>query len=124
MRTQRINRTQFYYSLYMGETPATDQDGFYTGEMQVSYSAPKRYTKGNISPATGQSEIESFGNLQSYDKVIVTGDMCCPINENSILWVDEADVTKPHDYIVKKIAKSKNVISIAIAKVKVSENGN
>ena len=124
MRTQRINRTPFYYALYQGKTPCIDENGFNTGEMQISYTTPQRYTRGNISPATGQSEIESFGNLQSYDKVIVTGDMCCPINEDSILWVDEADVTKPHDYIVKKIAKSKNVISIAIAKVRVSESGS
>jgi len=123
MRTQRINRTPFYYAMYMGETPNVDGDGFETGEPTLIYDEPVLYTKANISPATGQSNIEQFGEIQNYDKVIVTSDMTCPIDENTVLWIDTEDVTVPHDYIVKRIARSKNVISIAVAKVKVSSNG-
>ena len=46
--------------------------------------------------------------------------MDIPIDENSILWVDQLDTTEDHDYIVKRVAKSLNVVSIAIAKVDVS----
>lgn len=121
MRTQALNRTKFYYALYIGNTELQDDNGLYTGEKGPSYGEPVLYKKGNISPATGNSDTEQFGKLEYYDNVIVTADMNCPIDENSILWVDEKDTTKPHDYIVKKVAKSKNGISIAIAKVKVSE---
>ena len=124
MRTQRINRTPFYYALYTGSVPNVDEDGFETGEDTSTYSNPVLYTKANISPATGQSNIEQFGEIQNYDKVIVTSDMSLPVDENSILWIDETDVSLPHDYIVKRIAKSKNVISIAVAKVKVSDDND
>lgn len=123
MRTQVINRTSFHYALYEGKTPATDEDGFYTGEDAVQYSDPVEYTLGNISPATGMSNTEQFGNLENYDKVIVTGDLECPINENSVLWIDQTDTEKPYDYIVKRVSKSKNGISIAVAKVEIEKSG-
>ena len=43
----------------------------------------------NISQATGQSNTEQFGNLENYDKVIVTDDLNCPIDENSVLFIDK-----------------------------------
>ena len=119
MRTQVINRTPFYYALYEGNTPAVDEEGYYTSEPQITYSEPVLFESGCISPATGQSAVEQFGTLENYDKVIVTADMTCPIDENSVLWID-ADVSEPYDYIVKRVAKSKNGISIAVRKVKIS----
>ena len=58
-----------------------------------------------------------------------------PIDEYTVLWVDtvpqvdedgalvtneENEVITPHDYIVKKVARSLNSVSIAISKVNVS----
>lgn len=124
MRTQNLNRTPFFYALYVGKTDLRDEDGNLTGEKGPEYSKPVLYKKANISPATGNSSTQQFGQMEDYDHVIVTADMSCPISETSILWIDETDTTKPHDYIVKRIAKSKNGISIAIAKVKVSGDAN
>lgn len=122
MRTQVINRTPFYYALYSGKTPETDADGFYTGEVTTQYEEPVLYRRGNISPATGMSNTEQFGNLENYDKVIVTSDMSCPIDENTVLWIDETDTSQPYDYIVKRVSKSKNGISIAVARVEVEKS--
>ena len=65
-----------------------------------------------------------FGNLESYDKVLITDDMNCPIDENTVLFIDkEPQVVKDkplYDYTVKRVAKSLNSISIAVSKVKVS----
>ena len=124
MRTQVVNRTPFWYALYSESVPAVDDDGFYTGEDTISYGEPVKYTKGNISPAKGYAQIEQFGNLESYDKVIVTCDMDCPIDENSILWIDRSPENSPHDYIVKRVAKSKNVIAYAVSQVKVDAPAN
>lgn len=78
----------------------------------------------NISPASGAAQVEQFGQFVSYDKVIVTDDMSCPISEDTVLFVDkepEYDGKKPlYDYVVKRVAKSLNSISIAISKVNVS----
>ena len=51
--------------------------------------------------------------------------MTCPIDENTVLFVDkepeyDADGTPIYDYFVRRVAKSLNCISIAIAKVKTS----
>lgn len=119
MRTLVRNRTPFWYALYEGNTPDVDDDGYYTGENSPQYTEAVLYEQGNISAAKGDAQIEQFGNLETYDKVIVTADMECPITENSILWIDETDPTKPHDYVVTRIGKSINGIAIAVRKVKV-----
>ena len=119
MKVAFRNRKKFYYALYQDKVEIVDDKGFKTGEWGTGYSEPVM-AKANISPATGNSNTEQFGNLENYDKVIVTHDMDIPIDENSILWVDQLDTTEDHDYIVQRVAKSLNVVSIAIAKVDVS----
>jgi len=57
--------------------------------------------------------------------VIVTDDLTCPIDENSVLFVDKLpeyseDGTPLYDYVVKRVAKSLNAIAYAIQKVNVS----
>ena len=111
----------------MGRTEIIDGYGNVTGEYKVSYSEPiKKF--GNISAAQGEMESRQFGESESYDKVIVLDDINAPIDEHSILWVDtlphlneDGTTDTPHDYIVKKVAKSLNGVSIAIRKVMVNE---
>ena len=43
----------------------------------------------NISAATGSAQVEQFGNFAGYDKVIVTDDLSCPIDENTVLFIDK-----------------------------------
>ena len=119
MRTLVRNRQPFWYALYEGKEELRDEQGFLTGEKAVKYSGPMLYKKANISSASGYSSTMQFGILADYDKVIVTGDMTCPIDENSILWIDETDTSKPHDYIVKRVRRSINGLSYEVAKVKV-----
>lgn len=42
----------------------------------------------SVSHATGYAQVNMFGNLDSYDKVLITDDMSCPIDENTVLFVD------------------------------------
>ena len=105
-----------------------------TGEYDVKHGNP---TEGyaNISAAKGETQTRQFGESETYDKVIVMDNEAPPIDEYSVLWVDtvpqlnedgslavdeEGNVLTPHDYIVKKVAKSLNNVSIAISKVNVS----
>ena len=147
MRCLKRNQQAFNYCLYAGKTSLIDEYGNDTGEQILTYSAPVTMYA-NISPATGQSNTEQFGNLENYDKVIVTDDLNCPIDENSVLFIDKepeftsvttyAEVTNTnngqavttlvaqtvsvpaHNYIVRRVAKSLNSISIAIRRVEVS----
>jgi len=100
-----------------------DEWGNETGEYTVAYLDPVQ-CKANISPARGEAQVAQFGDLDSYDKVIVTADMTCPIDENSILYIGiepvETDgVWSAHNYTVRRVAKSLNQIAIAIRKVDV-----
>lgn len=127
MRTLERNKKQFYYALFLGETPLYDKDGYRTGEKDLNYSEWKPYSA-NISPAMGESQVEQFGNSEQYDKIIVTDNVDCEIDENTVLCIDivptqNADFT--YDYIVKRKAKSLNSVSYAITKVKVGiESGD
>lgn len=89
--------------------------------MELVYATPVAI-RCNVSPASGQSQIETFGNLEAYDKIILTDDLHCPIDENTVLFIDhEPDATGENfDYVVKRIAKSLNFIAYAVSKVKVT----
>jgi len=143
VRTTNRNKRLCYFCLYDGKRPLLDENGKDTGEKILLYK-PQKKLWANISPATGVSGTEQFGNLESYDKVIVTNDISCPIDENSVLFIDKApeytrvltwentesdtllgddtltpvyvDVPVP-DYIVRRVAKSLNSVSIAVRKV-------
>lgn len=119
----KANEQDFYYALFTDMTMGISKKGYRTGEKMEQYSDPVLMSA-SISAATGNSNMEMFGDLEGYSKVIVTHDMDCPITETTALWVDtlpvldgEGKTDTPHDYIVKRIAKSLNVIAYAIAKV-------
>lgn len=124
MRCAMRNKTSFYYALYTGQTEIKDDYGNVTGEYSVQYSNPIKIL-GNVSAAQGETQSRQFGESETYDKVIVLDDPNTPIDEYSILWVDtrpelvDGVTTTPHDYIVKKVARSLNSVSIAISKVAV-----
>lgn len=124
MRTLNRNKVPFWYALYVGSKMLTDENGNMTGEKKLLYSEPVEMFA-NVSPATGNSTAEQFGGLDNYDKVIVTDDVNCPIDEQTILFVDckperSADGSFLYDYIVRRVAKSLNSVSIAISRVSVS----
>lgn len=122
MRTLKRNQVTFYYSLYEGKEPITDEQGYLTGETKVLYSEPIE-CKANISPAKGEAYADIFGTNILYDKVICIEKS--PFDENTVFFVDvppeknSEDEYTP-DYCVKKIAKSLNSTLIAISKIKVS----
>lgn len=122
MKLQRRNLKSVWYCLYSGKEAITDTHNYETGEYRVVYEEPVEI-KCNVSPAMGQSQVEMFGNLESYDKVIVTDDINCPIDENTVLFIDkepvQVDGRYVFDYTVLRVAKSLNSVSIAVRKVKV-----
>lgn len=123
MKLMKRNLSTVHYCLYTGRIPLTDADGNETGEYKVGYSDPVEL-KCSVSPATGYAQVNMFGNLESYDKVIITDAMDCPIDENTVLFIDKSpefvDGQPTFDYTVRRVAKSLNTISYAVSKVKVS----
>lgn len=124
MKVMERNKRTFWYCLYGRKEPIIDEDGNETGEEQIVYK-PVQSLRANISAASGSSQVEQFGNLVGYDKVIVLDDTSCPIDENTVLFIDKEpeygeDGNPLYDYRVKRVAKSLNSVSIAATKVSVS----
>lgn len=133
MRCLARNKGAFFYALHDRQAEINDEYGNATGQYQVIYTDPVKIY-GNVSAAQGEIQSRQFGESETYDKVIVLDNPNIPIDEYSILWVDshpqltddghlvindKGDVATPHDYIVKKVARSLNSVSIAISKVTV-----
>ena len=124
MKVMERNKRTFWYCLYGHSEPVIDEDGNETSEEQIFYK-PVQSLRANISAASGSSQVEQFGNLAGYDKVIVLDDTSCPIDENTVLFIDKEpeygeDGNPLYDYRVKRVAKSLNSVSIAATKVSVS----
>lgn len=125
MKCLERNKSTFFYALYDREEAVIDEYGNDTGEHNVIHGDPIE-CKANVSAAKGETSARQFGENEAYDKVIVLDDVNTPIDEHTILWVDtlptldeDGATSTPHDYVVKKVARSLNSVSIAISKVKV-----
>jgi hypothetical protein len=125
MRSLERNKTKIYYALLNSKNEIRDEYGNFTGEYELQYGNPIAM-KASVSAAMGETYTRQFGEQEAYDKVVIADDPLCLIDEYAILWVDNLPVIKrdkstdtPHDYVVKKVAKSINVSSYAIAKVEV-----
>ena len=123
MKALKRNKQRISYQLCSESIPVVDENGFETGEKATGYSDPVEW-KVNVSPASGETSVQQFGTFTDYDKVLCTCELDCPLNENSVLFVDreptydgEGKLTNSHDYVVKKVAKSLNSLLIAIQKV-------
>ena len=119
VRVLKRNKRKFWYSLYLSETEIVDADGNHTGETTISYGDPVECWA-NISPATGQSNQEMFGNLTDYDRVILSDDITLPIDENTVIYIDKDPVQGAHNYTVRRVARSINFVAVAVRKVDVS----
>jgi hypothetical protein len=123
MKIMERNKVPFYYLLYDRKEAVQDEYGM-TGDYRVFYKKAAKL-RASVSTGVGSAQVEQFGNFVSYDKVIITDDLKCPIDENTVLFLDKKpeyreDGTPLYDYIVKRVAKSRNFISYAVQKVSVS----
>ena len=133
-RTCFRNKQFFWYALYNGTTVDYDEYGNEI-DPHSTYGKPVK-TSANISPAKGDVISRQFGDDDSYDKVIVTGDRDTPIDEYAVLWIDtvpqleangelkvnaDGEIVTPWDYIVRKVGRGlPNFGSTVIAVSKVS----
>lgn len=133
MKCMSRNKVKFYYALYERRVPIEDEYGNVTGEYEVIHGNPMEFFA-NVSAAQGEATTKLFGDNESYDKVVVMDNEAPLIDIYTVLWVDtvpqldkdgalvldeSGEIITPYDYIVKKVAKSLNSVSIAISKVNV-----
>ena len=127
MRTVQRNQIEVWYALKEGMTEIVDSDGNRTGEYEISYSDPVQAWF-VLSPNRGAASREPFGIETNYTRLMTTGDMDCPIAEDTILWVgieptEEVEgetVLHPNNFVVTRVAPSLNYIVYAIREVDVA----
>lgn len=111
-----------YYCTKGEDVALTDAGGYETGELVSSYSQAVA-AKVNVATPAGYARVEMFGTFEDYDRIVITDDVNCPIDENSVLFIDkepEYDGTsgRPlYDYVVRRVAKSLNSVAYAVKKV-------
>ncbi len=108
-----------HFKLYLGKEEIIDEYGNRTGTYKTSYGDLQTASL-SVSPSKGTAEAEMFGMFDDYDRTMTTADTTCEIDENTILWLDGADTTKAHNYIVKRRAPWKNSIAFAVKKVEMT----
>lgn len=119
MRSLLRNQQPVFFKLLQGQEEIVDEYGNPTGspvpvygELQSAHLC--------VSPSRGSTSDDTFGTTLDYDRAMTTADTDCPIDENTVLWLDGADTTKPHNYIVKKRAPWKSSVAYAVKRVTVS----
>lgn len=110
------NTQTLFYAQYSDKIPILDSDGYETGEYTVGYENPV-LLDANVVDKTSQIAREYFGNDIEYKYVILT-DRDCPIQEDTILWIDTDNPLEnegvEYNCIVSAIKKSLNYKVIAV----------
>lgn len=113
------NESKVFFKQYLGKKEVVDVNGYKTGSFAPQYGELQSAYM-TVSSNRGSAETEMFGSMEAYDRTMITADIHCPINEESILWLDGVDTKEAHNYVVTKRAPWKNSIAYAVRKVTVS----
>lgn len=120
MQSLRRNTSKVWYQVYQGQTEIIDEYGNKTGSFGDTYGE-LMFAEMMVSPNKGDATLEVFGTLLDYDRVISTADTSCPIDEQTVLWLDGASTEKPYTHVVRKRAPWKNSLVFAVKQVEVSD---
>ena len=125
------NKQQIWYALFTGEQEEIDDYGQHTGRFAPTYTAPIS-TAMNVREARGESFLAPNGIETEYSRRLVTCDMNCPLDIDTILWLDREPYVSveedgetvikciPHNYVISGVAKSINNITYYAKEVNVS----
>ena len=128
MHVLERNKQYLWYSNPSGETYAVDENGYKTGEKQITYSEPVRVrmsmsmsSGANNLGSQGMAEIERYGIATGYTHRAVTHDMDCPMNEESHVWYKiSPENGRPHNFVVVRKAQSLNHLVFYLKEVDVT----
>ena len=135
MRALKRNKRPFWVAVYTGAEDVTDAQDRLTGEKRLVYDVPK-LAYGNISASSGSTinratanvVQRAYGETVDYDRVIVMDDLDFVVNEASVVWIDppvnpklnnDGTFNTPYQYVITRIAKTLNVLSLTLREVTV-----
>lgn len=115
MRSMQRSWRDFYYATALSTEPIKDDYGNDTLELKTVYSSPVAL-RAIVSANAGQEAMNVFGALTGYSRTISYSGESCPLDEGTLVWFG-VDVNGPHNYVVVKVADSKNGYLIALREV-------
>lgn len=118
MRLLKRNKRTIYFAGVSSVSVQYDEYGNETGAPLITYTAPVSADM-VLSGVSGEEPFQPFGIGAGYSLIGVTDDMACPIDEESIVWVNVSTST-PHDYEVVGVSKTLNAVKYALKEVSVS----
>lgn len=115
MRTLELNKQKLWVVDVVGETEVVDSEGFYTGEVEDTYTTPYEIYV-NLFPYNNKIHGELFGISEKLDMIAIGDDL--DLKYNSLLFTEEptTDYDVNYTYKVNKIAKSLNVTQYGLAR--------
>lgn len=119
MRGLMRNKRDILYKNYV-RTEYVEKDGRKTGQRRVVYTEVIT-GYGTVSTPTGSVALEMFGTDKGYNKMVVFDKPDMVLDENSVFWIDKPYVEgEAHDYVVTKILRNMNFLTIGLRKVDVA----
>lgn len=115
MRSMQRSWRDLHYAALIGTDPIKDEYGNDTLEVKNTYG-PTHRLRANVSANVGQEAVNVFGSLSGYNRTVSYSGDNCPLDEGYAVWFG-ADVNGPHNYVVVKVADSKNGYLIALREV-------
>ena len=95
MRNMIRNERRMWYAQYVGKEDQVDENGDFTGDPIVKYSAPVEFWA-VISPGRGYNagfagtlRQSIFGVELDSERRIMTTDLSLPVKETSLIWLTE-----------------------------------
>lgn len=115
MRSMQRSWRDLHYASLLGTEPIKDEYGNDTLEVKGIYGPPT-LLRAIVSANAGQEAVDVFGALTGYSRTVSYSGDSCPLDEGSLVWFG-VDASGPHNYIVVKVADSKNGYLIALREV-------
>ena len=115
MRSMQRSWRELHYAVLTGIESIKDEYGNDTLEVKNTYGPPT-LLRAIVSANVGQEAVNVFGALTGYGRTISYSGDNCPLDEGSLVWFG-VDVSGPHNYVVVKVADSKNGYLIALREV-------
>lgn len=115
MRSLQRNCRSLYYAVPESTESIYDEYGNDTLEKRITYGEPVEL-KVNVSANAGQEAVNVFGTMTGYNRTVSYSGTECPLSEDCVVWFGR-NPSENHNYVVVKIADSKNGFMIALREV-------
>lgn len=119
MRCLARDKSTVWVSLYEESVEELDEQGRRTGNHVAVRSEPFE-VRASVSAARGSVYEDAFGQSVNYDRSVLIEDVDTPISESTVMWIDADPAVDEWDYKVSAIARTPNVVKVAVKRREVS----